>query len=167
MKFIGQHTKTMFNSKGQAETTLLVPNFRSIALLDELEPNVDYVVEIKKARSKRSIQSNRYLWYLLHELEKQTKELAMDWYIKALIETGAKVDYVWGTEETEITLKKTFRAVQKVKPHKIKNSDGWLYRVIVGSSKFNSKEMNLLIETIQVYCNELNINYEVDIYSNL
>ena len=58
-------------------------------------------------------------------------------------------------------LKKSFRAVQRVKPHKIKDSEGWLYRVIVGSSKFNIAEMNELIDTVLRYCAEHNIDTEM------
>jgi len=101
------------------------------------------------------------LWALLHQLEIETRELAMDWYVKALVDTGAVVDYVWGTADTETTLKKSFRAVIKVKPYKIKDTEGWLYRVIVGSSKFNVEEMNKLIDTVLRYCNEHNIDTEL------
>ena len=45
--------------------------------------------------------------------------------------------------------------------NKIKDTDGFLYRVIVGSSKFNIEEMTRLIETVLRYCVEHNIETEV------
>ena len=161
MKIHAKLNSKIVDQDNHAHLGLLITNYRHVAWTEELELDVDYVVEIKKAKSKRSLNQNALLWKLLHELERVTREIAMDWYIKALTETGAVVDYVWGTNDTEETLKKSFRAVQKVKPHKIKDSDGWLYRVIVGSSKFNIAEMNTLLDTVIRYCNEHDIETEM------
>ena len=160
MKLIAQYKSRIIDSTNHAHINLLVTNYQHVRYLDELEPDTEYAIDIKKVKSKRSLQSNKMLWSLLHLLEKETEELAMDWYVKALIDTGAVVDYVWGTTDTETILKKSFRAVIKVKPHKIKDSEGWLYRVIVGSSKFNVAEMNKLIDTVLRYCAEHNIDTE-------
>ena len=160
MKIVGKYIKHLFDRKHRAELTLLIPNYRHTLQLDELDQSKDYRIEIKEVKSARSLEQNRLLWSLLHALEEHTREVAMSWYIKALVDTGAVVDYVWGTEETEITLQQSFRAVQRVKPHTIKDTQGWLYRVIVGSSKFNIQQMNYLIDTVIRYCNEHNINVE-------
>jgi hypothetical protein len=160
MKLIARYQSHLFDNKQRAELRLRVDNRLHCSWLDELEEDIDYTVEIKKAKSKRSLQQNKYLWELLHQLEKVSREPALDWYIKALVDTGAVVDYVWGTDDTEDTLKKSFRAVQKVKAHKIKETNGWLYRVIVGSSKFNVSEMNELIDTVIRYCNNWDIQVE-------
>jgi len=160
MKIIGTYIKHLFDSKHHAELTFKIANYRHTRILDELDVDKVYSIEIKERKSKRSIEQNRLMWQLLHDLEKVTRESAMDWYIKALMETGAVTDYVWGTEATENTLKLTFRAVQRVKPYTIKNTSGWLYRVIVGSSKFNVEEMNRLIDTVIRYCCEHDIEVE-------
>lgn len=97
---------------------------------------------------------------MLHLLEKETRELAIDWYIKALVDTGAKIDYIWGATKTEDILTKSFRAIQRVKYEKMKKLDGYWYRVIIGSSKFNQDEMNKLIDTVLRYCAEHNIDTE-------
>lgn len=160
MKLHAKVKDVLVDRYNHAYLTVKIENYRQVQWLNELEQDQVYSVDLKKVKSKRSISQNALLWKLLHELEKVTQELAMDWYIKALVDTGAVVDYVWGTEDTETTLKKSFRAVQKVKPHKIKDTDGWLYRVIVGSSKFNIEEMTRLIETVLRYCTEHNIDIE-------
>ena len=157
MKLNAKYITHTYTRNHQAHLTLLIPNYRHMQMLNELSEDKNYSVELKVVKSQRSIEQNKLLWKLLHELEKVTHELAMEWYIKALIETGAVVDYVWGTVDTETTLQKSFRAVQKVKPYKIKDTDGFLYRVIVGSSKFNIEEMTRLIETVLRYCIEHNI----------
>jgi hypothetical protein len=160
MKIVGKYIKHLFDRKNHAELTFKITNYRHCAYLDELDCEKDYSIEIKEVKSARSLEQNRFLWALLHALEIKTRELAMDWYVKALTDTGAKVDYVWGTEDTEHTLKQSFRSVQRVKPYQIKETQGWLYRVIVGSSKFNIQEMNELLDTVIRYCNELGIETE-------
>jgi len=161
MKIHGTLKSKIVDQENHAHLNLHITNYRHVAWTDELECDVNYSIEIKKVKSQRSLNQNALLWKLLHELEKVTRELAMDWYIKALVETGAVVDYIWGMEKTESTLKKGFRAIQRVKPHTIKDSPGWLYRVIVGSSKFNIAEMNTLLDTVMRYCTEHNIEMEM------
>lgn len=161
MKLTARFIKRLYNDKQQAEVTLLVENFRHASYLDELEQDVEYSVEIKKIKSKRSIQSNKFLWAMLHQLEVITRELAIDWYIKSLVDTGAKIDYIWGATKTEDILNKSFRAIQRVKFERMKKLDGYWYRVIVGSSKFNQEEMTLLLDTVIRYCHEHQIETEL------
>jgi hypothetical protein len=161
MKVVAQYKGHMFDDKHHKELRLLVSNYQHMKYLDDLELDKQYSIEIKEIKSKRSINQNSLLWELLHKLEQHTHEPAIDWYVKSLIDTGAIAEYVWAMEKTEDSLRKQFRAVIRVKPHKIGDSDGWLYRVIVGSSKFNVEEMNRLIDTVLRYCNEHNIDTEV------
>jgi len=160
MKVIGNSVEILTTLDKHSKMSFTISNWQHQRYIRDLSNDIDYSITITKVKSKRSIQQNKLLWELLHKLEIATRELAIDWYIKALVDTGAVTDYVWGTNETEDILKKSFRAVQKVKPHKIKNAEGWLYRVIVGSSKFNVTEMNELIDTVMRYCNEHNIKEE-------
>ena len=154
MKIIAKYIKHLFNAKHQAELTLLVENYRHTSYLDELDQDAEYSVEIKKVKSKRSLQQNKYLWALIRELALKTRELDMDLYIKLLIETDAEYEYVWAMEKTEDTLKKVFRAIKRVKAENIKGADGWLYKCYLGSSKFTVEEMNHLLDTLIRWCIE-------------
>ena len=160
MKVVGKYIKHLFNQKHHAELTFLISNYRHTQMLNELDDSKEYRIEISEIKSKRSLEQNKLMWELLHRLEIKTRETAMSWYIKALVDTGAKFDYIWATEKTEDSLKKQFRAVERVKPYKIKDSEGWLYRVVVGSSKFNVSEMNELLDTVIRYCNNWDIQVE-------
>ena len=161
MKIIANYKARIIDSDNHAHLNLLVTNYQHVRYLDELEPDTEYSIEIKKIKSKRSIQSNKFLWSMLHQLEVVTRELAIDWYIKALVDTGAKIDYIWGATKTEDILNKSFRAIQRVKFERMKKLDGYWYRVIVGSSKFNQSEMTLLLDTVIRYCVEHNIETEL------
>lgn len=154
MKIIAKYIKHLFNTKHQAEVTLLIENYRHCAWLDELLVDTEYSVEIKQVKSKRSLQQNKYMWALIRELALKTREVDLDIYIKLLEETNAKFEYIWAMAKTEETLRKSFRAIKRIKPHKIKETDGFLYKCYVGSSKFNVEEMNHLLEALIVWCIE-------------
>ena len=161
MKVNAKYLKRLYNDKHQSEITLLVSNYQHQQWISELDTEQEYTVELKEVKSKRSIQQNKFLWAMLHQLEIETKELAIDWYIKALIDTGAVVDYIWVAERAEESMRKLLRALIRVKFEKSKNVDGWWCRVIFGSSKFNVAEMNELLDTVLRYCAELNIDTEM------
>ena len=105
MKVNARMKDLLYSTRG-ATVLFDISNYQHQQYLLELEQDVDYTLEIKKVKSKRSLEQNALLWKLLHMLEIKSRETAMDWYIKALIETGAKVDYVWSTEKAEDSLKK-------------------------------------------------------------
>lgn len=164
MRIIAKYIKTLFNSKGQAEITFKVDNFRHVSALTELDDEKLYRIEIKEVKSARSINQNKFMWAMLRELSIATQEDEWAWYIKALTDTDAKHEYVWGLEKAEDSLRKGFRAVQKIKPHKIGDSDGWLYKCYLGSSQFKKDEMTRLIDVIMGYCHEHNINTDSHLY---
>ena len=159
MKIIGKFKARIIDQKNHAHLNFIVENYQNVMQLEELKEDECYSLDIKKRKSARSINQNKFLWALLHALEIKTRETAMSWYIKALMDTGAKFDYIWATVKTEDSLKQQFRAIQRIKPHRIKESDGWLYKVFIGSSKFNVEEMNKLLDTVMRYCH----NWEIDI----
>jgi hypothetical protein len=161
MKIVANYTGHLTDRHQRTELRLRIDNHRHASYLAELVEGIDYRIDIKPIKSKRSIEQNKLLWALLHALEIETKVIAMTWYIQALQDTGAVCEYIWATEKTEDSLKKQFRAIERIKPHKIKNSNGWLYKVFIGSSKFNTKEMTELIETVLRYCAELDIETEL------
>ncbi len=128
-----------------------IQNYRQAHDIQLLDSEKLYKIEIVEAKSKRSILSNRYLWELLGKLEKATKETALDWYVKSLVDTGAKFEYLWASEKAEDTVKQQFRAVQRVKFVEMNNVKGWWLRCIVGTSKYNAKQMNEVSEIRVVF----------------
>lgn len=135
--------------------------------MDELEEDIEYSIEIKPIKSKRSIQQNRLMWELLHELEKKTREPAFDWYVKAIQSTGAKATYVVAPKGSRDVLLHSYRAVKAickrmiVNPETEKETEGIMYACYEGSSKFSVTEMNELIETVLMFCAELEIETEL------
>ena len=131
----------------------------------EISLEKEYQLEIKELKSTRTIQQNRYMWTLIHEISKEQGMDDMEVYIQALEEANAKYEYIMAPEEAEENLKKGFRAVKVVRPEIHNNKKFYVYKCFVGSSKFNTQEMTRLIDVVVGWCHELNIS--TDIYEKI
>ena len=131
----------------------------------EIALEKEYQLEIKELKSARTVQQNRYMWALIHEISKEQGMDDMEVYIQALESANAKYEYIMAPEEAEENLKKGFRAVKVVRPEIHNNKKFYVYKCFVGSSKFNTQEMTRLIDVIVSWCHELNIS--TDIYEKI
>lgn len=163
IKVLGKYLHRVINpDTGDLEITFAVSDYNSKANTEELEKE-QYLLEIKKPRSKRSLNQNAYLWSLVHELALKMNEDDMDVYIKLLNETKAKYEILKVLAIAENDLKKCFRVVKLIKYDT--NKDYAYFQCYYGSSTFSSEEMNKLLDTTISWCNELNIpTLEGDIY---
>ena len=71
-----------------------------------------------------------------------------DVYIEALERAGAKYEYIACLTAAEDMLRKSFRAIQYVKPFEGGKGEMGVYKCYYGSSKMTMAEMGELIETI-------------------
>ena len=131
----------------------------------DLDITKEYVIEIKELKSSRSIQQNKYMWALIHEISEVQEMDEMEVYIQALEECNAKYEYVLAQEEAEDKLKKSFRAVKIIRPQDYKGKQFYVYKCFLGSSKFTVTEMKQLIDVIVSWCGELNIS--TDYYDSI
>lgn len=156
------HHRVINPDTGNLEITFAISDYNSKANTEELEKEL-YSLEIKKPRSKRSLNQNAYLWSLIHELALKMDEDDLDVYIKLLNESKAKYEVLKVLSEAENDLKKCFRVVKLIKYDV--NKDYAYFQCYYGSSTFTTDEMNKLIDTAISWCNELNIpTLERDIY---
>lgn len=163
MKLLARYHHRVINTDtGNLEITFAISDYNSKANTEELEKEL-YSLEIKKPRSKRSLNQNAYLWSLIHELALKMDEDDLDVYIKLLNESKAKYEVLKVLSEAENDLKKCFRVVKLIKYDV--NKDYAYFQCYYGSSTFTTDEMNKLIDTAISWCNELNIpTLEGDIY---
>lgn len=168
MKITGTLRDT-FRTQNGGIVTFDLANFRHVEMLKELQADKLYSIEIKEAKSKRSLQQNAYLWALLSEIDKKVNgERSNDeWsiYIEALERAGAKCEYIGAFPETETALKENFRAIKKIKKIDLNGKSGWMFKVFLGSSKMDKAEMGELIDTVLDMAVEVGI--DTDYYSNL
>lgn len=155
IKLLGKYLHRVINYEtGDLEITFTISDYNSKTNTEELEKEL-YSLEIKKPRSKRSLNQNAYLWTLIHELALKMEEDDMDVYIKLLNETKAKYEVLKVLAIAENDLKKCFRVVKLIKYDT--NKDYAYFQCYYGSSTFTIEEMNKLIDTAISWCNELNI----------
>lgn len=133
----------------------------------DLELDKDYVLEIKEAKSKRTIQQNKYMWALIraianHETMNQDE---CEIYSLALEEANAKYIYLLGVPEAEDELKKNFRAVRVVRPTIENGKQFIVYKCFIGTSKMDTKEMTKVLDIIIAWAEELGIETDEKYYS--
>lgn len=120
-----------------------------------------FICEIKEPRSKRSIQQNKMLWQLIHSIAKKTHQDDMEVYCACLERADALSDYIITAYDMEDDLRKCFRGVRFVRTQEVNGKECNIYKVYIGSSKMDTKEMTELIDITLQICAELGIPTEM------
>lgn len=164
MKAIAKFKDLLLDVNGSGVVSLIVDNFRQIQELKQLDSSKAYAVEIKEVKSKRSLEQNKLLWKLLGEIDKVMNggrsDDVMNIYTLALEKANAKYEYIGALPEAEEMLKQNFRAVKKIKPIDLNGKEGWMFKVYYGSSKMDTKEMTLLIDTAMEMAEQVGIDID-------
>jgi hypothetical protein len=132
--------------------------------LMKLDMDKLYTCEIKEPKSKRSLEQNKLLWKLVHSIAKETYQDDMEVYCTALERADALSDYVITATDMENDLRKSFRGVKFIRMQEVNNKECYVYKVYLGSSKMNVKEMTELLEIVLQMCSELGIPTMEDYY---
>lgn len=133
----------------------------------DLELDKEYSMEIKEVRSHRTLQQNKYMWALIHEIahHESMNQSEIEVYTLALEEANAKYIYLLGTPEVEDELKKNFRAVRVVRPTIENGKEFIVYKCFIGTSKMDTKEMTKVVDIIIAWAEELGIETDEKYYS--
>ena len=151
MRIIAEYDRTSYDKDGNALLQLVIANRQHKTMIEDLEAGVPLAVQITKAKGKRSIEQNKYMWALIDEIDRARNggRHSDDWavYIEALERAGAKCEYVACKLEAERMLMEQFRAVQYVMPTDFDDNMAW-YKCFYGSSKMTTVEMSELIDAV-------------------
>ena len=120
-----------------------------------------YLCEVKEPKSKRSIEQNKMLWQLIHTIAKETHQDDMDVYCACLERADALSDYLITAYDMEDALRKCFRGVRFIRQQEVNGKECNVYKVYIGSSKMDTKEMTELLDTTLQICAELGIPTEM------
>lgn len=120
-----------------------------------------YVCEVKEPKSKRSLQQNRMLWQLIHSIAKEQHQDDMEVYCALLERADALSDYIITAYEMEDELRKCFRGVRFIRKQDVNGKECNIYKVYIGSSKMDTKEMTELLDIAIQLCAELGIQTEL------
>lgn len=124
----------------------------------KLDEDKWWICEVKEPKSKRSIEQNRLLWKLIHTIAKETHQDDMDVYCACLERADAKSDYIITAYDMEDDLRKCFRGVRFMRKQEVNGKECNIYKVYIGSSKMNTKEMTELIEITMQIASEYDID---------
>lgn len=128
----------------------------------KLEMDKIFICDIKEPKSKRSLQQNRLLWKLIHSIAKETGQDDMEVYCAVLERADALSDYVITATDMAEALRKTFRGARFIRMQEVNGRDCYVYKVYIGSSKMDTKEMTQLLDITMQLCCDLGIPTEVD-----
>lgn len=164
MNITANYLKKVTNEEGNTEITFLVTNYRDKEVIRELEKNQLYRISCSIAKSKRTIEQNKLMWALIHEINvaRGTERATDDWniYIEALERAGAKYEYVAVLPEAEALLSQQFRAIKYMNSFEHNGRTFNSYKVFYGSSKMDTKEMTMLLETVLDMAAEMGIHLQ-------
>lgn len=168
MKVIGYLHDVLQTLTGKTIVSFAIENHTQAYMLQSLEHEKNYSIEIKEVKSIRTLQQNKYMWALLHEIDVAINGRPKDEYeiyVMCLERANAKFDYIGALPEAEKALKENFRAVKYIKPIDLNGKQGNMYKVFIGSSKMDKQEMNILIDTVLDVAQEVGI--ETDYWKGL
>ena len=120
-----------------------------------------FIVEVKEPKSKRSLEQNRMLWQLIHSIAKKQHQDDMEVYCALLERADALSDYIITAYDMEDDLRKCFRGVRFIRKQDVNGKECNIYKVYIGSSKMDTKEMTELLDITLQVCAELGIPTEM------
>lgn len=149
MKIIAKLNSFTHHKDDVMNLSLLVDNFQFQKLCEELKSDIPYSIEIKEAKSKRSIEQNKKMWAMIHDIAERygTKD-DMEIYAMALEKNNCQYEYIMGIPAMLDNLKKAFRVVTLVRYEDFKGKKMAIFKCFIGSSKFNKSEMAEMIDTL-------------------
>ena len=125
-------------------------------------------VDMKPYKSKRSIEQNAALWFLLTKLAEgvsgsKDKTNVEEMYCTMLEEANVESEFILAPKEIEEALRKSFRAIREKGTRIIEDKNGeskemTVFQCFIGSSKYDTKQMYDLITRTLLRLDEEGIN---------
>lgn len=170
-KFLVKNIKKLTDDEGQMSISLSVAydsRYSANLACEEIkqilanDKDAKFQVELKRYKSKRSLEQNNLLWALLGKLAvatsgKNTRTTTDECYMAMIEEANITCEYLAALPSTEPFLRDSFRVVKKVGEREVGGKTLNMYQCYIGSSHFDTKEMTLLIETVLDKLAELGI----------
>lgn len=114
------------------------------------------VLDVGLHKDKRSLNANAYLWTLIHQMAQKLGRTDEEQYIHMLRDYGQK-EYYGSVEGAEPYLKKVYKVVEPIGDCMLNSTKGVTFRVIRGSSTYDSKEFSVLLDGVIQECKNLGI----------
>lgn len=140
-------------------------------LLQEISHIEMYEITIKQHKESRSVKQNKLLWAIIEKVSDEVngshrEEDIWNVYKDLLKRANVKYEIVAAEKKAKHILEDHFRFVEEL-PNSMTTQKGRVliaYKCYIGSSKFNTKEMTELIETLKDYAAEYGIvDHEIEL----
>lgn len=119
-----------------------------------------YDAEIKQHREKRSLDANNYLWALLDKLSDVLHTTKEELYLQKVREVGIYKDFHL-TEDEYKTFKVAWESLGTGWPTEqvdyTQDGERLVIRAYYGSSRYNTKQMSRLLDSVVEDCKEQDI----------
>ena len=138
--------------------TLLLNLTSESGFLASLDATKNYVVEIKEKKSEKTIQQNKMFWKACDMIAKHLNQDLIKTYCDLLERANAQSAIIQVANYVPVeTLRKKFRSAMFVTTVIINNEIHYIYKVYLGVSDYDTKEMADLIEIEKDMLSELGI----------
>ena len=142
---IGKYIRRSINENGKVEAMFQIGN-------EELDKTKQY--EIKEYKEKRSLNSNSYLWSLCNEIADILNTSKEEVYLKMLKRYG-KSEVI--SIQADIQIKQYLKYYEEFGETLLNGKLFKHYKVFMGSSEMNTKEMSVLLNGIVSEAKEMGI----------
>lgn len=149
MKIHFKQSVISVQSDGSALLMITIPKDQN-SVYDEisaLDGDKLKVCEITYHREKRSLDANAFAWALIDKIAKKLGSSDDEIYTEMLRKYGIK-DYVAALPQSEEVLKKVYRVVEPIKDTNINGTPAKTFKLVRGSSTYDSLEMSQFINGI-------------------
>lgn len=124
-----------------------VPNHLLDKIKNLAELQCVKTIEVKCKRKSRSLNANSYAWTLINKIAIKMGSTDNEIYEHMLSDYGTK-EYVVAMPEARPNLLKAYKIVEVVSKAKVNGKNGTQFRLIRGSSTYDTLEMSILIKGI-------------------
>ena len=137
----------------KAKISLLLDT-KDLSIVEELKKENKLNVELKKYRQKRSLNSNNYAWELITQIANIIRSSKEEVYLEMLKRYGQSQMI---SVLAEIDVSKFLKYYEEAGESTLNGKIFKHYKVYVGSSEMDTKEMSILVDGIVSEAKELGI----------
>ena len=114
-------------------------------------------LEVKKWRNKRSLDANAYAWVLISEMAVKLEKSKEEIYLQMLKDYGVSLVVSVKSEEDIKKIEKAFKYYEPFGSGIVGEKHFTHYKIYIGSSGYDTKEMTTFIKGIVQECEQLGI----------
>ena len=123
-------------------------------LIANLDPEKVYSVDIHELRKKRSLNANSYAWVLITKLA-DVMRVSKDETYELMLQRYGQSEIV--SVVSEVDVNGYFKHFIEVRKGHVNGREFTHYRVMKGSSEYDTREMSIFIDGVVSECQDLGI----------